>query len=100
MLKRFANDTQLAETNALFDTLMEKADGGSIEMAKLYRAYQVRVLTENPNARYMTQVTLAQKVAIIARNRDDVRMTADGMIQGWILKPTGAAGKQEATANV
>jgi hypothetical protein len=35
----------------------------------------------------MTQATLAQKLYTISQHRDDVRMTADGILTGWILRP-------------
>jgi hypothetical protein len=98
MRKRYANDEDLLETDSLFDTLMMKADGGAVTMSALYRAYQIAILTGNPNARYMTQPTMAQKLIIIAQNRDDVRVTADGIVQGWLLKPTEA--KKTENVNV
>lgn len=95
MRKRYSNDPQLLETDSLFDKLLLKADGGAVSFDGLYRAYQVAILTADPNARYMTQPTMAQKLLIIARNRDDVRVTADGNILGWVLKPD-AERKMEA----
>lgn len=87
MRRRYANDTALLETDRLFDTLMDAAEGGIVPFAALYRAYQIAVLTRDPNARYMTLPTMASKLIIIAQNRDDVTVTADGQIVGWILKP-------------
>lgn len=91
MRKRFANDADLLETDGLFGTLIERADGGSVTISALYRAYQIAVLTADPSRRYMTQPTMAQKLLTIAQHRDDVRITAEGMILGWVLKSTKEA---------
>lgn len=88
MRERYKNDAQLLETDNLFGTLMSQADGGSLTIEALYRAYQVAILTADPNARYMTQPTMAQKLMTIAQHRDDVQITADGVLRGWILKPS------------
>ena len=85
MLKLWPNDADLAETNALFGSLLEPVDGGSITIDELYKAYRLSVLNANSSARYMTQVTMAQKLATIAQHRDDVALTADGKIKGWVL---------------
>jgi hypothetical protein len=98
MRKRYANDEQLLETDSLFDKLLLKGEDGQVTIAALYRAYQVMVLSSDPNCRYMTQPTLAAKLIIIAQNRDDVRVTADGVIQGWVLKPVEE--RKEMNANV
>lgn len=88
MRKRYAHDPALLATDGLFDSLLERADGGRVSFADLYRAYQVAVLTADPNARYMTQPTMAAKLLVISQHRDDVRVTADGFVVGWVLKPT------------
>lgn len=98
MRKRYANDEQLLETDSLFDSLLLKGEGGSVKISDLYRAYQIAKLMNDPNSRYMTAPTMASKLMIIAQNRDDVRVTADGMIEGWVLKPA-AGRKLEAAAN-
>jgi len=98
MRKRYANDEQLLETDGLFDTLLLNGEGGSVTIAAMYRAYQIAKLTGDPNSRYMTLPTMAAKLMIIAQNRDDVRVTADGIIEGWVLKPA-AGRKLEVVAN-
>jgi hypothetical protein len=98
MRKRFANDADLLETDSLFEKLMLKGEGGHVTIAAVYRAYQVMVLTSDPDSRYMTQKTLAEKISTIARNRDDVKVTADGRIEGWVLKPASSR-NTEVTAN-
>ena len=87
MRRRFANDHDLLETDRLFDTLMFPAEGGSVPTAALYRAYKVATLTRDPRAFYMTQPTMAEKLRVIARHRADTVVTADGVIEGWVLKP-------------
>lgn len=86
MLKRYANDAALIEVNALFDSLIERAEDGRVMIGDMYRAYRVAVLSANHEARYLTQPVFAQKLVLISQHRDDVRVTADGAIVGWILK--------------
>lgn len=89
MRARYKNDAELLETDSLFDRLLMAApDGGSVTIAALYRAYQLMILSADPNARYMTQPTMAQKLMTISQHRDDVQITADGVVKGWVLKPT------------
>jgi hypothetical protein len=87
MRRRFANDQDLLATDQLFETLLMQGEGGSVPIAALYRAYQVASLTRDPLARYMTQPTMAAKMMVIAQHRDDMRVTADGVLEGWVLKP-------------
>lgn len=87
MRARFANDQDLLDTDALFERLLMRGEGGEVTIAALYRAYQVMVLTADPNSRYMTQPTMASKLMVISQHRDDVRVRADGVIEGWVLKP-------------
>lgn len=90
MFKRFPNDADLKETNELFGTLLEATEGGVVTIKDLYKAYRVSVLKANATARYMTEVTLAQKLATIAQHRDDVTLTGDGRIKGWLLVQAAA----------
>jgi hypothetical protein len=98
MRKRYANDANLLETDSLFGTLLMKGEGASVSIADLYRAYQVASLMAGHN-RFMTQVVMAQKLFVIAQNRDDVRVTADGIIQGWVLKPADSRKLESANAS-
>lgn len=90
MRKRFANDAALLEVDAIFGTLLIAEENGTTTIAALYRAYQIATLTENPNARYLTQPTMAQKIMTIAQYRDDVKITSEGVIHGWSLKSASA----------
>lgn len=83
MRRRFANDADLLETDALFGTLIAPADEGVVTIAELYRLYQVDKLRRDPNSRYMTQPTMAQKLYTISQHRDDIEVTSDGRIIGW-----------------
>lgn len=85
MRARFKNDTDLLEVDGLFGTLMAADEAGAVTVVDLYRAYKIDVLRANHNARYMTQSTMVQKLSIIAQHRDDVQLTADGRIVGWLL---------------
>lgn len=97
MRKRYENDKQLLEVADLFGTLLMRADGGSVPFSALYRAYQVKALTEQ-RARYMTQPTLVNKLYALAGFADDFTVTAD-VIEGWVLKPAESR-KQEVNAHV
>jgi hypothetical protein len=82
MRRSFANDADLLEVDSLLDRLMMRADGGRVTFAALYKAFQA-----DHNAQYMTMPIMADKLFIISRYRDDVRITADGELTGWLLKP-------------
>lgn len=85
MRRRYANDPELLETDSLFGTLVVADETSMCVLATLYRAYRKRVLEMNQSARYMTEVTMAQKIRIISQHRDDVAFSADGRIKGWRL---------------
>lgn len=94
MRARFANDADLLEVDNLLGTLLVADTDADVSISAVYRAYQIALLRENPEARYMTQPTMAGKWFTIAQHRDDVSVTADGVIKGWRLR--GADEAKEA----
>lgn len=91
MRLRFKNDQDLLEVDELFGSLLEPIEGGSVSIADMYKAYKLATLRKNAHARYMTQPTMSQKVYLVATHRDDVQVTADGTINGWVLVQTTAS---------
>jgi hypothetical protein len=90
MRRRFANDKDLLEVDGLFGSLLEPMDGGSITKTDLYKLYRVDVLRRDPLARYMTEPTMISKLFTISQHRDDIKVTGDGRVLGWMAKTTAA----------
>lgn len=90
MRRRFSNDADLLEADALFGTLLEANEGGMVTTSDLYRLYQIDKLRNDPSARYMTQPTMVSKLFIIAQHRDDIEVTSDGRIIGWTARQASA----------
>lgn len=88
MRRRFANDADLLEVDGLFGRLLEANEAAMITISELYKLYQVDQLRRDPNARYMTQPTMSQKLLTITQYRDDVEVTSDARIIGWQAKKT------------
>lgn len=91
MRRRFANDKDLLEVDGLFGSLLEPMDGGSITKTDLYKLYRVDVLRRDPLARYMTEPTMISKLFTISQHRDDIKVTGDGRVLGWMAKATAQA---------
>jgi hypothetical protein len=87
----FANDPDLLKVNDLFGSIVSPLEGGEISIADLYREFRLGELRKSATAQYMTETTMRQKLSIIAQNRDDVALSADGRVLGWTLKQAGQA---------
>lgn len=93
MRSRFKNDADLLEVDGLFGALVVTDVGAMITLTDFYALYRNDRLRNDPNARFMTQPTMAQKLMTITQYRDDIEVTSDGRIIGWTAK---AKATQEA----
>ncbi len=90
----FANDPDLLKVNDLFGSVVQPLQGAETTIPDLYREFRLGELRKSATAQYMTETTLRQKLSIIAQNREDVALSADGRVLGWVL--AAAVAKAEA----
>ncbi len=90
----FANDPDLLKVNDLFGSVVQPLQDAETTIPDLYREFRLGELRKSATAQYMTETTMRQKLSIIAQNREDVALSADGRVLGWVL--AAAVAKAEA----
>ncbi len=85
MRRRYKNDPHLLAVDTLFGTVLVEDEDGATPTTDLYKQYR-EIQIKAGELQFMTPPVMAQKLSIIAKERDDVALTADGRILGWSLK--------------